>query len=65
MPGYTDRAIMHPGRLDADVVFLQKPFTPAIRMQAADAVGCSMTPVRRYVALNFSCRNDEITPFFY
>jgi FixJ family two-component response regulator len=26
--GYTDRAIVHHGRLERDMAFLQKPFTP-------------------------------------
>jgi hypothetical protein len=28
MSGYTDDAIVHRGRLDADTVLLAKPFTP-------------------------------------
>jgi len=31
--GYTDRAIVHHGRLERDVAFLQKPFTPLVLAQ--------------------------------
>jgi FixJ family two-component response regulator len=30
MSGYTDSAIVHHGRLEAGMAFLQKPFTPDV-----------------------------------
>jgi two-component system cell cycle sensor histidine kinase/response regulator CckA len=33
MSGYTDNAILHQGRLDPEMSFLQKPFTPSILLQ--------------------------------
>jgi len=57
MSGYADRAIVHHGIIEAEMSFLQKPFTPALLTQKVREV--LESPLERHAMLTGGSGSKE------